>query len=219
MSTDTQMSAAAKPQFPKAAPNDNVVGELAAKGMASRHMKPVEYSGSSALYLPSAILLGLTIASAAALAVFGQADLSQSDLFRLIVIGGGGAAVLSALWAALRRRTLGLWAGGDVLRIAPGFPNLRLAEIDPADVVTVDSRRGFVGRLSKSGTLSFLLQSGRRITLRGIENSDGAHALVNLQVAAAKAAREAEALRKAETRRWAAATTPMVVNRPDRAAS
>ena len=59
--------------------------------------------------------------------------------------------------------------------------------------------------------MSVVTEEGKTHSVRGIENSEGAHALISLQVAAAKASNDQARLREREVDRWTNATIPIVV--------
>ena len=189
--------------------NDNQRDGLILAASAPDAVTSVSFHGSRSLYTPAWSLLAVfSVAVVVGVFVYGYEAFLPTQTFRLLTVGGGAAVSALFIWGFLKRRTLGLHTTSRTVRLSAGFPSLKLHELPADSILSVQSRRGLAGRMATSGTITLLTESGERFVVKGLENSDGAHAFLSLQIAAAKAAKDKERLRQKEVERRSEATTP-----------
>lgn len=197
---------AVAPTFPTATQlsNDNTQQGLQAMPLAA-----VGFEGAKAHYRP-ALVAALLLAVVAGFGVYQQgwqAWVSDPNV-RFYAPIVGAVLALMFLWAAARRRTVGVWAVGDQLRIASGLPVLRLRELDLSEVDDIAVRRSFLGN---SGRVIVRTKDGKRFVAKGLENPDDAATFLPLFLAACRARNTVRVSHEEERRIRVAATTPHVV--------
>lgn len=194
------------PRFPTKAAlsNDNVTG-----GLLSMPKAAVGFEGAASHYrLP--VLATIAAVGGLAWMAYGQglAALLELPNFASWAVGGLAVIALLFLFAAMRRRTVGVWATGNQIRLSPGLPNLRLAELDLHEVEDISIK---TYRFGSSGAVTVRTNTGRRIVVRGIEHAQDAAAYLPLLLAASRVAALNASQLEAARRKRVAATMPYVV--------
>ncbi|MEO0496781.1 MAG: PH domain-containing protein [Pseudomonadota bacterium] len=197
------------PTFPTL---DSMSNDNKTVGIGALTKSAVGFEGAASHYrLP-------LLATAAAIGAFcwfaygqGVGNLLAKPEFPTWAIGVLVAIATLFVLAAMRRRTVGVWATGDEIRLSKGLPNVRLHQLKLKDVEDITVK---TSRFGSSGSVAVRTFSGRRIVVRNVAHAQDASAYLPLMLAASRVRAVSASQRAVERQARVAATTPYVVALP-----
>ncbi|MEO0636086.1 MAG: hypothetical protein AAFY73_05505 [Pseudomonadota bacterium] len=204
--------ASATPAMPRFPSLERLSNDNRREGLASLPMASVGFEGAFSHYR-LALLALLGCVAAAAFLVFDrgfEAVAGDTRLATFTLAAAAGVVVLF-LWGEMRRRTVGVWAVGDEIRLSKGLPSFKLHEFKLSEVGDISVKRSAFG---SSGTVVLRTVAGKRHTVRGVERAADASAYLPLWLAAGRSRQSAKSRWVDERNARVAATTPYVVALP-----
>lgn len=147
-------------------------------------------------FLPSTLSLFLPVIVIAAgycllLAVLGLAGRADGAIARLSMMVLTLIVPFLVAHAVLRRATARLLVLPHAVHLHPGFPRSERYEIPYGLIRAMRVRRGFGGRIARSGTLVMELASGQRVAACDLADPDAAMAAIAARLRPSASAREA----------------------------